>query len=208
VGGDYFTYIPLAEGRLMIIVADVCGKGLPAALEVAQLQGEVRHALAATSSAKAIMRQLNRFVWDSSAMLITFVMCVLDPRKHELTVLNAGHYAPLRRATDGTVTELGRDKSGVPLGIDLQADYHPAQFRVEPGECILLFTDGICDAVSAKDERYGNDRIVRMVSSAPAEARGLLETVIKDVQHHSRGSKQADDICAVCFHRLPAGQGA
>ena len=134
VGGDYFGYIPLADGRLALAIGDVAGKGVSAALLMAHFCSEVRYCLATSPTPAEAVEQLNQ---DLSSELqnyhfVTFALCVLDPTSHRLTLVNAGHLPPLRRR-GRRVEELGDGQGGLPLGCDLSRGYEQIEIPMEPG---------------------------------------------------------------------------
>jgi phosphoserine phosphatase RsbU/P len=204
VGGDYFGYIPLDDGRLMIAVGDVAGKGIPAALLMARLSAEVRYCLATSPTPADAMCRLNAALPLQETRFITFVLCVLDPITHELTVVIAGHMPPLwRKAIGRTVTEVGEPMAGPPLGADLATIYRQQTIRLAPGDMVLLYTDGISEARGPRREQgfYGVARIRRSLASGPNNPAAMGEALICDVEQFARGSAAGDDICLVCFMR-------
>ena len=202
VGGDYFGYIPLSDGRLALAIGDVAGKGVSAALLMAHFCAEVRYCLATCATPAAAVEQLNQDL--SSEMLnyhfVTFALCVLDPASHKLTVVNAGHLPPLRRR--GTSIEaIGSDESGLPLGCDPERSYLQVELDLEPGDAILLYTDGIPDAMDGAGDVYGSQRMREALRTAPGEVERLGQSLLDDMRGFIRGRLQSDDICLVCFAR-------
>jgi serine phosphatase RsbU (regulator of sigma subunit) len=202
VGGDYFGYIPLPDGRLALAIGDVAGKGVSAALLMAHFCAEVRYCLATCATPAAAVEQLNADL--SSEMLnyhfVTFALCVLDPREHKLTVVNAGHLPPLRRR-NGNIEPLGGSESGLPLGCDADRKYAQVEMTLEPGDAIMLYTDGITDAMDSAGDVYGSQRMQRALLTAPAGVDEIGCTLLDDVRRFIRGRLQSDDICLVCFSR-------
>lgn len=203
VGGDYFGYIELPDGRLGIAIGDVAGKGISAALLMARLCSDVRYCLATNTTAEAATKALNRQIAGlvTFGRFITFAVCILDPSKHEATVVNAGHMAPLlQRATTGEVTELAVNVSGPPLGITEELPIGQETYELAPGDAILLYTDGVNEAMNANREMYGEERIAEVMSRCRG-ARCIVELLADDVQAFSAGVPQSDDLCIVCFSR-------
>jgi serine phosphatase RsbU (regulator of sigma subunit) len=209
IGGDYYDYIQLADGRLGIVVADVVGHGVAAALLMSKLSASVRFCFAMeTEPAKALTR-LNRTLAPETfdGRFVTFVMSILDPAKNEVTVVNAGHMAPLLRRRDGSVEDLGLAQSGLPLMVDCDTEYQQCQDNLQPGDCLLLFTDGITEAINPAGELYGNDRLRKMCGEVAP--RDIGERVIQDVENFMDGHPAKDDMCLVCVGRLaeaPSGR--
>ncbi len=202
VGGDYFGYIPLADGRLALAIGDVAGKGVSAALLMAHFCSEVRYCLATCATPAAAVEQLNQDL--SSEMLnyhfVTFALCVLDPTAHKLTVVNAGHLPPLLRR-NGTLETIGGTESGLPLGCDPERTYAQVEMTLDPGDAILLYTDGIPDAMDSSGEVYGSQRMRQALLDAPVDVEQLGNSLLDDVRQFIRGRLQSDDICMVCFAR-------
>jgi serine phosphatase RsbU (regulator of sigma subunit) len=207
VGGDYFDYVELPDNRLAIIVADVAGKGIPAALMVARLSGDSKFWLASERDpARAVMLLNNRI--SATIMedrFVTFILLVLDLNDHSVTIVNAGHMPPILRRPDGSIEEIGGDISGVPLGVDGDFEYESCKITLGEGECLTSYTDGISEAMNEKRECYhvpDNERIFTQVKSPgankPAEqGKLLLDDVKKFVGRHP----QSDDMCLVIFGR-------
>ena len=203
VGGDYYDYVPLAGGRIAVVLADVSGKGVSAALLMAKLAGDARFALATAADPAAGVGRLNAGFAQSGNddRFVTFVAAVLDPATHELTIVNAGHMPPLLRRGDGKVEELGAAQAGLPLGVDESVRYEPYRRRLEPGECIVLFTDGISEAMNARNQLYGLRRLRRQVGAKAVSVADLGQHILDDVRKFVGGRPQSDDMCLACFGR-------
>jgi sigma-B regulation protein RsbU (phosphoserine phosphatase) len=202
VGGDYFGYIPLPDGRLALAIGDVAGKGVSAALLMAHFCSEVRYCLATSATPAEAVEQLNQDL--SSDMLnyhfVTFALCVLDPRTHRLTMVNAGHLPPLRRR-GRAIENLGGTTGGMPLGCDAQRGYEQIELALEPGDTIVLYTDGISEAMNAEGDVYGSQRMRDVIAHAPEGVEQVGQVLLDDVRRFVRGRLQSDDICLVCFAR-------
>jgi serine phosphatase RsbU (regulator of sigma subunit) len=205
VGGDYFGYIRLADGRLAIAVGDVSGKGVSAALLMARLCSEVRYCLAICASAPEAVERLNQELAGTTQndRFVTFLLCVLDPVRHVLEVVNAGHPAPLRRRGQ-VVEKLGVEEAGPPLGLDLARGYASFTTDIAESDTIVLYTDGISEARSPRDIIYGSRRLVRRLASGPDNAIEMGQHLLSDVERFAHGRPQSDDICVVTLGRLPA----
>ncbi len=212
LGGDYFDYIPLSGGRLAMALGDVSGKGIAASLLMARLSAEVRYCLAIQPTPAEAVTRLNRIFCQSrwEGRFITFVVAVLDPARHELCLVNAGHLAPLVCRASGRVEPVGHELSGLPLGIDTDSAYQHCYLAVEPGETLVLYTDGIPDAVNAAGEFYGAERLMRFLDQAarttpePAGPAGgnLARRVLRDVRDFVADHVQTDDMCLTSMTRL------
>ncbi|MEX0678479.1 MAG: SpoIIE family protein phosphatase [Pirellulales bacterium] len=208
VGGDYFGYIPLADGRLALAIGDVAGKGVSAALLMAHFCSEVRYCLATSATPAEAVGQLNQDLSSEplNYHFVTFVLCVLDPKSHRLTMVNAGHLPPLRRRGQSVET-LGGNESGLPLGCDEKRSYEQIELTIEPGDTVVLYTDGISEAMNAKGDVYGGKRMREAISMAPRGVDEVGQTLLDDVRRFIRGRLQSDDICLVCFAREEKAKG-
>ena len=182
VGGDCFDAIRFDDSRLALTIADVVGKGIPAALLMSNLQAAVRAFASEAVEPSALCQQVNRILCGNLAegSFISFFYCVLDAAAGVLTYTNAGHYLPMVVRADGTVERLG--VGGPVLGVLSDADYEQAQVAAAPGDRIVLFTDGLTEARNAADEEFGEERllaaaIAHRACSAPALEARLAESV-------------------------------
>jgi serine phosphatase RsbU (regulator of sigma subunit) len=204
VGGDYFGYIPLSDGRLALAIGDVAGKGVSAALLMAHFSAEVRYCLATKPTPAEAVSQLNQDLSEELANyhFVTFALCVLDPAAHRLTLVNAGHLPPLRRR-GGAIEELGDGAGGLPLGCDAKRGYEQVEMELDAGDTIILYTDGISEAMNAQGKIYGSARLREAIARAPAGVEQVGQTLLDDVRRFIRGRLQSDDICLVCIERSP-----
>ena len=206
VGGDYFDYIALPDGRIAVALADVAGKGVPAALLMARLYSSVRYHLISQPDLATAMTGLNAEISVSGLghRFITCVIMVIDPQTHQLTLVNAGHLSPLRRdATTGKVNPIGQTESGMPLGILADQKFQQSKYDLSPGESWLIVTDGVTEAMRSQKEIYGNKRLTAVFAGAPQKIDEIVKAVVDDVEAFVEGRPQSDDICIVGFQRLP-----
>lgn len=204
VGGDYFGYVPLADGRLAIALGDVSGKGVSAALLMARLCAEVRLCLVTAKSPIEALCRLNReFAGPTLGdMFITFLLAVLDPREHTLTLINAGHIPPLlRRGTTGAVQQLGVLEAGPPLGYDADQDYGACSVALEPDDMVVMYTDGISEASDPHGKFYGIKGVYNLVARGAPNVESLGRRLMLDVERFTDNTPQSDDICLLCFAR-------
>jgi len=206
VGGDYFDYIELPSGCVALSLADVAGKGVPAALLMARLYSSVRYHLISQPDLATAMTGLNAEISVSGLghRFITCLIMVIDPKNHRLTLINAGHLAPLRRdGATGKVESIGQAESGMPLGILADQKFQVSTFDLSPGESWLVFTDGVTEAIRTQKEIYGNQRLSGVFAKAPQNINETVKVVVDDVEAFVEGRPQSDDICIVGFQRLP-----
>jgi phosphoserine phosphatase RsbU/P len=203
IGGDYFDYVKLPDGRLAIIVADVVGHGVAAALLMAKLASEMRFSLVAHREPGPALTGLNDHFsqLELEERFVTLVMCVLDPGKNEVIMVSAGHMPPIVRGPGGEIREVGDEAVGLPLGIIEGMDYDEARFNVEPGETVILYTDGINEAMNSDDDEYTIARLKEILARPAESIDALGETVVADVRRHIGPRAQYDDMCLVAFGR-------
>ncbi len=203
VGGDYFDYVPLGEGRVGIVVADVVGKGVAAALLMAKLSAEARYSLATAEDAGQAMTTLNERMCDLNLdRFVTAVLAVLDPERNRVAIANAGHMAPIHRQASGEIVECAVAQTGLPLGIMNGNEYEHSEIELANNESLTMYTDGLNEAVSESEAFYGIERIrqcVRRTSGSP-EAQG--RALVDDVRAFIGQGDQSDDMCMVTFGRL------
>jgi serine phosphatase RsbU (regulator of sigma subunit) len=205
VGGDYFDYVWLPGGRLAVAVADVSGKGISAALLMAKLSADARYCLVSEPTPAAAINRLNRAFCESrwEDRFVTLVLAVLDPLRHEVTIVTAGHMAPLRRFANGRVEPVTLERSGgLPLGIEADSEYGQQSIALSPGDALLLYSDGLTDAMNAADEFYGLKRLQTQFGPPAESVMALGDRVLGDVQRFIGSRAQSDDMCVTCFGRI------
>lgn len=203
VGGDYYFWDSLPDGRVIMGVADACGKGMPAAMMIAQFATEVRHCLATAETLKVAMGCLNSFVSSLDEGFITFCLCLLDVARGKLTLLNAGHPPPLcLRKQSGVVEALGRDRSTLPLGIADDHEFHTATVQLQPGDEVLFFTDGLIEAMAPDDSLFGESRVYQLMAAPHCNLQSLIDAIVADVEHFRAGRCRSDDTCLIGFTRV------
>lgn len=210
VGGDYFDFIPLPQQRLAILLGDVAGKGVPAALVMAKFSVEVRVCLQTEPDLAAAVSKLNALMSRVSLAdrFVTLVALVLDPATHTATLVNAGHPSPLlvRHAT-GAVEEAAPARiSGPPIGIHAVCDYAGCAVHLLPGDGLFLFSDGIIEAMNPQDCQFKSQGVhdVLALARGSDSPRQTGECLIRAVKHHASGCSQNDDITLVCLGRTLA----
>jgi len=203
VGGDYFDYLNFADGRVGLLVGDVAGKGMPAALLMSSLQARVQVLFEEADDLARKIGRLNKAVCANCPdnRFITFFMTVADPDTGALVYTNAGHNPPLLIRAAGGFDKLAG--GGVILGILPQAVYKEAAIRMEPGDVLVLFSDGVTEAADPKDEDFGEERLAELVASMRGRpASQIVEAIEAAVNEHTRGAPPADDITVVVARRV------
>jgi serine phosphatase RsbU (regulator of sigma subunit) len=203
LGGDYYDYIDLPGGRLAIVVADVSGKGISASLLMAKLSAETRYCLAIEPDPAQAMGRLNRAFCQSGweDRFVTMVLVVLDPGQHKVTIVNAGHLPPLLRRQSFSARPIGRAEARLPLGVSSETDYVPCEVTLAPSDSIFLYTDGITEAMNARDELYGLPRLLAVMDSDLDRVSLLGRRILDDVKRFVGPRPQSDDMCLTCFGR-------
>ena len=179
VAGDHYDAFPLPDGRVALCLADVSGKGLPAALLAAQLQGTLRALSGEAMAPAALCTSLNRSLAAQLApeQFVAFVYGVFDASRGELTYVNAGHVPPLLLRKDGTHARL--ESGGPVLGQIPGAAYREESVRLAPGDRLVLATDGVLEATAASGDEFGEDRLRALVRKTPGgEVARLPETIL------------------------------
>ena len=203
IGGDFFGYVPLPDGRMAVVLADVSGKGVSAALVMATLSADVRYCLAIERDVAQAVSRINesfcRSGWDDR--FATLVVAVLDPLSHRLSVVNAGHLPVFLRDATGTVRTIGAEESGLPLGVDPDHIYLGVDVDFESGSTLVLYTDGISEAMDHEHRTYGLGRLMRILADPVKNAEELGRRVLGDVERHAAGQVRSDDMCLVCLAR-------
>jgi serine phosphatase RsbU (regulator of sigma subunit) len=202
VGGDYFDYLSLPDGKTAIVVADVVGHGIAAALMMAKLSAESRFSLASASDPAKAIRMLNdRLCALQVDRFVTAAILVLDPKSHTISIANAGHMAPIRYCANGHLEEPGADVAGLPLGIMEGMEYQQASLQLQPGESMTLYTDGVNEAADPAGKLFTIDRIRKKVADSKGSVASLGKELVQDVQQFIGGGAQLDDMCVVAFGR-------
>ncbi|MCX6598607.1 MAG: SpoIIE family protein phosphatase [Acidobacteria bacterium] len=203
VGGDYYDFLPYPDGRVAIIVADVAGKGMPAALLMSSLQARVQVLVEDAPDLASMVTRLNRVITSTcpSNRFITFFMAVLEPTTGETVYCNAGHNPPLLVRANGDVETL--EGGGMILGILPKAQYSERRTQLDPGDVLVLFSDGVTEGVKAgTDEEFGEDRLAAAIQrSAKLPATEMIDAINREVAEWAAGTAPADDVTLVVVRR-------
>lgn len=212
VGGDYYDFIFLPEGKVAVVLGDVAGKGVPASLLMAKLSAEARFSmLTEPCPAKAVSLLNEQLIRGGIGdRFVTLAAFLLDPATHSVTVVNAGHINPFRyRPNVGEVEDVISDaQSGLPLGLVPGYVYESVTLNLEPGDMLMTFTDGVTEAMNPDGELFGLDRMRAAIAgdSVLTDVRpsAIGDRLVKAVRTHAAGRAQNDDIALVCLGRLEA----
>ena len=196
VGGDYYDVIPATNGRYIIAIGDVSGKGTPAALLMANLQATIRALVPLNLSLSELTQRVNDLMCQNTGAdrFVTFFWAFIDPQVRTLTYVNAGHNYPYLIRGDGTRERL--DKGGMILGImKTVAPYEEAAVQLRSRDLLVLFTDGVSEAMSKDSVEYGESRLESVLkSNADKSSCEIIECIHQDIQQFARGAPQSDDI--------------
>jgi serine phosphatase RsbU (regulator of sigma subunit)/pSer/pThr/pTyr-binding forkhead associated (FHA) protein len=203
VGGDYYDFFTYPNGRVAMVLGDVSGKGMPASLMMAGLQERVQVLADEPQNLAAVMNRLNKITCKKcpSNRFITFFFCVLDPGTGELAYCNAGHNPPVIVRANGAVEYV--DGGGTVLGILSIANYSEYRAKLEPGDALAIYSDGVTEATNAKDEEFGDERFAEVLAAnRQKSAAEIVAAVTQALTEFAAGSPPADDITLVVARRV------
>ena len=207
VGGDFYDFHLLPEGRLGLVVGDATGKGVPAALVMSTTCGMLRLAAQSHASPAEMLQGVNEVLFPNipSNMFVTCFYAVLDPKSGSLRYANAGHDLPYLRRGSGDAEELRA--RGMPLGLMPSMNYEEKEIVIDAGEGVLLYSDGLVEAHDSKRERemFGFPRLRRLVAEHDADAaeeRPLVDFLLEELYSFvGEGWEQEDDITLLTLLR-------
>jgi phosphoserine phosphatase RsbU/P len=202
IGGDYYDFIQREDGRLIIALGDVSGKGTAAALLMSSLHAAIHAQSASHDSLVATISAVNRYLADNipANRFVTLFYAELDPDSGALSFLNAGHNPPLIVHLAGTVEQLA--SGGLPLGIKRDAEYREGRTQLQAGDVLVIYSDGVTEAVSPTGEEFGATRLYEVVSrNIEASAAGIRDRIESSLTKFAQGTSAADDITLVIVKR-------
>ncbi|MGA3293337.1 MAG: SpoIIE family protein phosphatase [Candidatus Acidiferrales bacterium] len=206
VGGDYFDVFPMSDERTAFLIADVSGKGLGAALVTTMLQGALSGLAMGGADPVAVFRHLNSFLCEHTDVgrYATVFFGILE-KNGQLEYINAGHPSPLLLRPEEIAEAF--TEGCCPVGLLPEVDYAAARIQLRPGDTLILFSDGVTEAMDTRQEMYGVSRLRDILAGrhdAPLE--DLQKIALESVQNFARGASQADDITLLLVRYRPAGQ--
>lgn len=204
VGGDYYDIVELPDGRIGLAFGDVAGKGVPASLVMSRLSSAVRTIIEFVADAAEAVTRLNNHMCAKAVegRFVTFVLVLIDPKKHKLQVVNAGHMSPLIRRASGEVVEFEDSTVGVPLGVIEGFEYQAIERKLEPQDTIVIYTDGVSEAMNPDSQLYTIERLQTFVQQSTLPPSRLGPAIREDVKQHAAGRPQNDDITLMVFGRV------
>jgi phosphoserine phosphatase RsbU/P len=207
VGGDYYGYIPLPDGRVVCAVGDVAGKGVSASLIMAKLSSDIRFCTLAEPEPRKAIATLNDSLCEFTGPMdrfVTLAAVVLDPKTHVATMVSGGHGSPLlyKSATGELSEAMPSSVSGPPLGVMDGMEFESHTITLQPGECIVLFTDGVTDSMNVKGEGFSVDGVTRVLKSCgKASPKEIVEKLVAAVRQHATGRDPFDDLTVLVLGR-------
>ncbi len=210
VGGDYFDFVPAGDGVVHVVVADVTGHGLGPGMIMAMTRIALRAELSLEQPLPGAIAAANRVMWDdlvATAVFITLYAVRFDSRSRELRYVNGGHHPALLRHLDSSVEDL--DSDGMPLGLLPDPPYEEGIRILEPGDLLVMFSDGIVEARAPDTTMYGTQRLRELVAKAgTGSADELLASILEDLGDFRAGVAQDDDVTLVVLQvALPGCSG-
>jgi sigma-B regulation protein RsbU (phosphoserine phosphatase) len=185
----------------MVVIADVAGKSVPAALLMATLQASLRTIAGENAPLADLVARLNRYACAHSLNGLRFTTAVLseyNPITRRLMYVNAGHNAPILRHANGAIETL--EVGGMPLGIRSNVSYETASLELKPGDALIFFTDGVVEAFNESGEEFGNERWLGAIRNLPDwDAQQTLQLLMKQVDEFVGATRQSDDITCLVF---------
>ncbi len=200
VGGDYYDFIPFGNDVLGIVLGDVSGKGVPAALQMARLMSDFRYVSTKNSEPKDVLKEVNNIFFERSyrGMFTTVIYVVLDLKRKRMLIANAGHLPMLLQHNGGKVEEIA-PATGTPLGMLPHTHYQQVEKELKPGDRVVLLSDGVIETKSMDGELFGQERLVKFLEKEKGEPAVLLQQLEKNLHEFSTDAPQFDDKTTVSF---------
>ncbi|MFH1561955.1 MAG: SpoIIE family protein phosphatase [Nitrospirota bacterium] len=200
VGGDFYDFIPITKDKWGLVIADVSGKGIPAALFMALSRTVIRTNTMGNPLVSEAIHKANEFIMEESeinTMFVTLFYAILDTKKGRLTYINAGHNPPfIIKPEKGEVIIL--EGEGIALGVIPNVELEEREISVEKGDTVVLYTDGVIDAINEQEEQFGEERFIELLKeNCGLPAQEIIERVQREVITFSGNQSQFDDLTLV-----------
>ena len=195
VSGDYYDWVRIYDDQIGVVIADVAGKGVPAALLMAFLRASLRAATHIGYAPHISMAKVNYLLWESIErhQFVTAFYGILDATNRNLVFANAGHNPPLVLDADGSARFL--EQGGLPLGMFRDTRYYEYYLTLDPGQLLVLYTDGVTEAINSGEEEFGRDRLVKAVNAnRDKSSRDLIQAVQQEIFDWTAGRGAHDDV--------------
>jgi phosphoserine phosphatase RsbU/P len=202
VGGDYYDVVRISETQTVLCIADVAGKGLPAALLMSSLQAALKPLMWDTRSPRELCRRLNRILCEIAPVgkFVSFFYAVLDSKDNRLTYCNAGHNPPLLVRANGTAGEL--NAAGAVLGQFPDWVYEQSDVQLRPGDTLMLFTDGVVEVCDQDDEPFGEERLISIAPENRGAGAEDLKTLLMQAASEHCGGRFQDDASMIVLRAV------
>jgi len=202
VGGDYYDFIPFENGLLGIVLGDVSGKGVPAALQMARLMSDFRYISQIDPEPGKVLTQINNTLCERSyrGMFTTAVFCLLDMKTKKMNIANGGHLSLLLKSNN-SIQEIGA-ASGIPLGVLPNRQYSQEEYCLKSGDEILIFTDGVTEPKNKQQDEFGVDRLKNLFSDNTATPEVFLQNLGTSIKQFIGDAPQFDDLTSLTFKTL------
>ncbi|MDA1163676.1 MAG: SpoIIE family protein phosphatase [Planctomycetota bacterium] len=203
VGGDYYDAFDLGDGKFVLSFGDISGKGVPGAIIMSRMSSCVQSTLQFTHDPLEAVNAINKHMCANAAegRFVTYNFVLLDINTNEISLVNAGHMSPMVLKPDGTIDEFPEDSIGLPIGVMEGYPYEVEKRIIDPGETMILFTDGVDEAMNPDGELYTLERMRELIRKGPRDPEELGKILLADVRRHANGRPQNDDITIMIFGR-------
>lgn len=200
VGGDFYDFIELPHDRLGLVVGDVSGKGVAAALYMAKMSRDLRFFALSESSPGRVLGWMNKMVLESGQddIFVTMLYAVLEKQTGRLLIGNAGHMPVVVREQNGRRVRILDEIAGLPLGVMPDAEYEYEIYNMNRGDSVLLYSDGLVEAMSPDREMFGIQSVQTSMLNARNKPEELVEDLLTDMEAHVSGAPQFDDTTLIC----------
>lgn len=203
IGGDYFDFIPMSDGRMALCLGDVSGKGLPASLLMANLQATLRgQTLVAQQPSECLLRS-NKLLFESTSpeKFATLFYGMIDVKHHSIHYSNAGHDWPFHIGKDNSIQRL--KVGGLMIGLIQQATYEDQEIPIQVGDILVIQSDGVSEAMNSSNVQFGEERLQNLlIENRDRSAEEIIDIVIKEVRKHAGAHPQSDDITMMVIKRI------
>ena len=208
VGGDYYDFLDLPEGRLGVAIGDVSGKGIGAALMMASLEASLRSLASVCRDLAELMKRVNSLIYEASSAsrYATLFYAEYDPLSRRLSYVNAGHNPPVILRKSGEACQVFRLEAGGPVIGILQQSYQQESFRLEPGDLVVLFTDGVSESMNNRNEEWGEESFIELAKTCHGLAAfEVMTRILAAAEAFAGGASQHDDMTLVVLRMLTEG---
>jgi phosphoserine phosphatase RsbU/P len=206
VGGDYYDFLELRGGKLGIAIGDISGKGIGAALMMANLEACLRGHAPSAANLPELMGRVNRMVYEASSAnrYATFFYAEYDPHTRNMSYVNAGHNAPVVLRMSSVDSQVFRwDRGGPVIGLLPDSQYQESSFQQQPGDVVVLYTDGVSESMNARDEEWGEERLIACAKACfGLTARETLDRMMGEAAAFATGAPLHDDMTLVILRLL------